>query len=725
MTSLALPAPARRPLAAWVRRAWEHPVLGLALKLGTTWLLLVEVAVQGVFGRLPWLDIGLQSSAIPRTVLVSGAISGTLYGLMAMGLILVYRANRIINFAQAQLGAVTASLALVLIAARGMNYWLGVAMALVGGALLGGLSEVVVVRRFQQAPRLILTVVTIGLSSVLLVAEFVAKLWAAGDQNLAGVVAFPTPFDGATLQVGISTFVGDHLVAVLVSVGVLVGLGAFFRLSDIGIAVRAAAENAERAALLGIPVKRVITIVWILAGVLSAAGIFLRAPIVGLPLTGFVGPTFLLFGLAAAVVARMERLGVALVAGMFIGIIDTGAVFATRSSALAAASMLVVVLGALLLQRIDTSRASALEASSWAAAADPRPVPRRLATLRQVVVGRWAARALVVVALVAVPFVMGTNVALATQGVIMAIVGVSLVVLTGWAGQISLGQFGLAGIGAAVAGGLAANHNLDFFLTLAVAAAGGAAAAVLIGLPAVRIQGLFLAATTLTFAFTVERFVLDERYFGWLLPDRFARIRRPVLWDRIDLEAPSTLLGVTVSANAKFYFVCLAVLGAVMWSAASLRRHRSGRIFIGVRDNPRTLQAFGVSPAQVRIAAFAVAGAYAAIGGALLAYEQRAVNAGVFAPEFSIEVFVMVVIGGMAALSGSLLGAAFLVGVPLLPGLRDIPQIELLVGGVGLIVLLSLLPGGLADGVQRLRDRLLARIEPDASPSDADPEAAT
>ena len=126
---------------------------------------------------------------------------------------------------------------------------------------------------------------------------------------------------------------------------------------------------------------------------------------------------------------------------------------------------------------------------------------------------------------------------------IYAIVGVSLAVLTGWAGQISLGQLAISGIGAAAAGGLAANHDWDFFATLAVAAVAGAFAAMVIGLPALRIQGLFLAVTTLAAAFTVQGIVLSPEYFGWLLPGDFAFVERPVLWGVRDVDADSSARG--------------------------------------------------------------------------------------------------------------------------------------------------------------------------------------
>jgi branched-chain amino acid transport system permease protein len=139
----------------------------------------------------------------------------------------------------------------------------------------------------------------------------------------------------------------------------------------------------------------------------------------------------------------------------------------------------------------------------------------------------------------------------------------------------------------------------------------------------------------------------------------------------------------------------------------SLRRNRSGRLFMGVRDNPRLMEAFGVSTVHTRLVAFAVSGAIAALAGALLAYDQATVDAGTFTPERSIQVFVMTVIGGIGSVGGAILGAVFVLGVPRLPGVRQLALVELLTSGLGVLIILYFLPGGLTEGAYRLRDRYL------------------
>ena len=297
-------------------------MLGPALKRVIAYVLLIEVANQILFGRIDipnihssMFEIGRYDVSIPRGTLLGGAVIGALYGLIATGIILVYRANRIINFAQAQLGAVPAVVCLLLIARRGWPYLVALPLMLIGAVILGGFTEVALIRRFRKAPRLILTVVTIGVGFLLLIFEFYAKQWVGGELKDVLSLRFPTPFQRFTFHLGPSTLSGDHFFAIAVGLPVVLALAAFFRYTDIGIAVRASAENSERAALLGIPVARVSTIVWMIAAVLSAIGIFLRTPLIGLPFDGFVGPAILLLGLAAAVIARMESMPIAFMAG--------------------------------------------------------------------------------------------------------------------------------------------------------------------------------------------------------------------------------------------------------------------------------------------------------------------------------------------------------------------------------------------------------------------------
>ena len=647
------------------------------------------------------LPVGLSlllPGARPVGVLLYGAVIGCLYGLIAVGVVLIYRANRVVNFAQAGLGAVPAVAALLLLTVKGVPYLIALPIAIVGALALGALVELTFIRRFSAAPRLVLSVVTIGVAQLLAYVEFQVPKWISGD--VLPPNEFPTPFSSGSVTIGGTVFNGDSLFAVVISTGAVAGLAVFLRRTRIGTAIRASAENPDRAALLGIPVRRIGLVVWMLAAVLSALGIFLRAPLVGLPIGTITGPAILLPALAAAVIARMESMPIAFGAGIAIGVVDLSTFYSTKDSRLSAAVFLPVILVALLVQRKSFSRAGELAAASYRAVHEPRAVPAQLRGLREVILAQRIVWLVVAVAALGLPILVGPLYRNdATLVLIYALLGLSLVVLTGWAGQISLGQFGFVGIGAGVAGGLAADANADFFVATFVAGAVGAIVAVLVGLPALRMPGLYLAVTTLAFAATTSAFFLNSDYFGWVLPEPENAVVRPVLYGRID-----------TSSDLAFYYLCLAFLVAGVLSLRSMRRSRTGRVLIAARDNPRAVQAYGVGLARARLAAFAVSGALAAVAGSLFAYQQGAVDSGAFPVTTSLTVFAMVVVGGLSRPMGAVLGAIYLVGVERVPGLREIELVQLLTTGIGLVILLLLLPGGFTAAVLNVRDAFLRRV---------------
>ena len=246
-----------------------------------------------------------------------------------------------------------------------------------------------------------------------------------------------------------------------------------------------------------------------IAALLSAVGVFLRTALTGRPARRrSAGPSLLLYGLAAAVIARMESLPIALVAGMGIGVIDQSRLLrrpATPRSPTRSCSSSSLVAPAAAARQAVPGRGHRRRDAGGRSRSSARSRPS-CASVREVVIGQWVVRAVVRRCARAGAAVPGRHRAaqdVASLLIVYAIVGVSLVVLTGWAGQISLGQFAFAGVGAAVAGGLAANHGVDFFVRLFAAGLAGAAVAVADRPARAAIQGLFLAVTTLAFAVTV------------------------------------------------------------------------------------------------------------------------------------------------------------------------------------------------------------------------------
>lgn len=637
----------------------------------------------------------------PRGVYFSGAVIGSVYGILGVGVLLVYRTHRIINFAAAGLGAVPGIGFALLVTLHGLPWTVAFPLVIVSGAVLGGLVDIVVIRRFTRAPRLIVTVATIGVSQILAFLGYKLGSWIGVDG--VGAAQMDSPFSKHFFHFGANRFSYDYVATVFVVVIAVAALAAFLRYTRIGIAMRASAENADRAALLGIPVSRVQTASWVLAGMLASTTIFLRSALVGVPSDGSLGNRVLLFALAAAVIARMDSIPRCLVAGVAIGVLANAILSNEGKDNLTVAYLLVVLLAVLLFQRGKLSRAEDVEASSWQAVPEFRPIPLELRKVREVRAARAALALVVAVVAVGAPFVVRqSTIGLLNLIVISAIVAVSLVILTGWAGQISLGQYGIVGVGAVLAGKLVAAHNLDFFAATFLAMVAGAAAAVLIGIPALRIRGLFLAVTTLAFAGAMESFFLEPGYrvAELIRPSAAERIELPVLWGRIDL---SDELGL---ANRSYYYVCLVFLALALLMAHAYRRNRAGRAVLAVRENSRAAASYSINAAWTKLGAFAVSGAIAAMAGVLFAYQSRAIDQTTYGIDRSLGIFMITVIGGLTSLPGAVFGAVVLESVRHFGG-RDW---SLLVTGPGLLAVLLVLPGGFAEGFYRVRDAFLRRV---------------
>ncbi len=644
----------------------------------------------------------LRHNEPPPGEFVFGAIIGLLYALLAFGLILVYRATRIINFAQAEMGSVAALLGFLLIKVHHFPYLLAFAITIGAAVVSGVLVEFVVIRRFAQASRLVLSVATIGVALIFGVLQFVLpKLLGAGF--VIDPTPPHTPFSSLRFTIRPLIFDGNAIIILLAVALVVAGLTLFFKKTDIGMAVRAAAENADRAKLLGISVNHLSMVVWVLAAVLSAMGVFLRIPIVGLPVGADIGPQVLLYGLAAAVIARMESFSVALAAGVGIGVAEQCIYYFSHDPNLSEAVMLPVLLVAMLSQRNKLSRGQDSGLASWSNSTEVRPIPPELKHLPEVVWTRFGLGAVAVAGVLGLPYVVGfKQQELSSVVVIYGIVAVSLVVLTGWAGQISLGQWGFSGVGAAVASGVAVHlrHTPfirgDFFIALILAGLVGAAVSVVIGLPALRIQGLYLAVTTLSFALAVQVFLLSPTYFPWLLPVGLSQIPRPFLYGHYSLAGPRA-----------FYYFCLVVLVLALVSSRALRRSRAGRVMVAARDNERGAQSYGVSVRVARLSAFAISGFWASVAGALFAYQELGVNNNAFGLNISLLLLIIVVIGGVTSLFGSMLG---LIWIGILTYGPFSANFQLAASGVGVLGLLYLLPGGLAQAAFLARDGLLRNL---------------
>jgi ABC-type branched-subunit amino acid transport system ATPase component/ABC-type branched-subunit amino acid transport system permease subunit len=631
----------------------------------------------------------LLPQGLPFGVVLYGLILGGLSSLTAMGLVIVYRSARIINFAQAEIGGLAASVAVVMVIGWHLPYFLAVPVGMLFAFGTGALVDLTVVRTLFRAPRLILTVATIGLAQVLGAAElYLPHLFG----HVRPLTTFTTPFK-SHFRVGPMVFDGNDVVAMIVIPLVLIGLAAFFTRSGYGIAIRGAADSNDRAILLGIPVRRLSTVTWVLAAGLSGLGAILTSPILGPQLGVLGGPEILLAPLAAAVIARLESLTVAFAASLAIGVFQQAVFWSYSRSTTVDVGLFGVILAAMLLQRRRVTRTDDSGLGGYVAQYETRPIPTAMRNLPEV--RYFKAAVAIAIGLIVVLLPLGLSQSKQTLMAYMAIFGIlaaSLVLLTGWSGQISLGQFAFAGVGAGTTASLFVNAHTDLMIALAMAAVSGALAALVIGIPALRLSGPFLAVTTLAFAVPVSDWLLNSGYFPGFAP---SQLTRPFLFRRFDLNSAAT-----------FYYFCLILLVASVAVVRNYRRGRPGRAAIAVRDNARGAQSFGVDPLRSRLVAFALSGALAGVAGGLYAIGLRGIPFSGYNPETSVQIFTMVVVGGMGSLSGGLLGAVYVQGAQwFLSG-----SLQLLATGGGILMVVQLFPGGLGELVYRIRDFALRRI---------------
>ena len=665
------------------------------------------VVVAAVAGEILTKIYG--TKAIPPSFLVDGAIQGLIAALFATGLLLIYKSARIITFAHGSIAFAATIIAFTLVG-EGWPWAAVVPAVLAAGIGIGVFVEIALLRRFINSPRLVATVVTIAAGQLVASTVFFLPQWRF-DVTLFGRVSsddlarlpsdqLHAPFAGWLHHKTSSVlFTGDHVFAVVASITALVGLGLFLRYSRAGTAIRALAENSERAALLGIGTGTLSTIVWAIAGGLAALGSLLLEPLRNTALTSIAttgtatAAATLLQGLAAVVLGRMTDLGRTVGAAIAVTIFGRCVFWATGRTALEDVALLIVIGVALLVQRKQLSRTEESAVSGWAAVEEIRAVPpvlRELAVVQSA--RRWVAFVIGVL-VIGYPFAMSqSQVSLGATYAIYGIVGVSLVVLTGWGGQISLGQFGLVAVGASVSGAFTSSAHLPFPLAALLGCLAGSGVAILLGLPALRIRGLYLAVTTLAFSVAMSTFVLDKERFPVLVPEKVGRPHLGFL---------------DFSDERAYFFLCVGGLLLALFAALTLRRTRTGRALIAMRDNERAAQSFGLSLVRVRLVTFAISGFIAAWAGVLLAAQSHAVRPETFVPEQGIQMFLMAVIGGLGSVTGVLAGAIYLGATTLfLKG----AVAQLLASGAGVLLVLVLYPAGVGGMLYSVRDAWLRRI---------------
>ncbi|MFZ1683382.1 MAG: ABC transporter, partial [Candidatus Zixiibacteriota bacterium] len=394
---------------------------------------------------------------ITGQIVLNGVVQGMVYGLFALSIVLIYRSTKVINFAVGNIGLFGSGLVVICNLNYGVPFWLSVLVGLVVGTLWGAIIELTVVRRLFRAPRVILLVATIGVSQLSL------AILTALPENEQPRHSYPMAI-GKIWNIGDMRLKGPQLLVLVAVPLVALALTWFLNRTLLGRTVRAAAGNPDLARMHGINPKSLSTIVWSLGGLVGTISMVLLGGLNGSSASlSSIGPTSLLRALVAALIARFTSFRTALIAGVGIGLVE--AVFKFNFIAdpgLIDMLLLVVVLVAVGVLSRERSPGDAV----FAFTPKVEAVPERLKTIFWV---RNLDRLTLLVPLVfgaMVPLFVDRPSRLLLYASILAfaICALSMTVLTGWAGQLSLGQMAFAGIGALTAAAFTRGMEIDMSL---------------------------------------------------------------------------------------------------------------------------------------------------------------------------------------------------------------------------------------------------------------------
>ncbi|MGI9644556.1 MAG: ABC transporter permease subunit [Ilumatobacteraceae bacterium] len=626
-------------------------------------------------------------------ILLLGTTTGLAYALLGIGLVLTYRSSRFINFAHGAIGLFGASLMGVVVNDYAVPYWLGFAAALCLSAGLGAGTEVVLVRRLERAPKVLSMVATLGAAEALLLLALSFNSGGLGGRTFPRPPWFPE-FDVGPLFVSAA---GSALL--ILTPIVLLALGLFLTRTRYGIAIRGAASNPDAAALAGADPKSMAMLSWAMAGGIAAFSAMLVLPTQGAVTPETLGPDFIVRGLTVAVLARFSSLTIAVAAGIFLGVLEQVLATNPSSAGYFEVAMFLMIFVGVLWQH----RSSRDDTEEWAAVAEQDRTPavyERVWLIRNL---RWVVGTLAVVAAMLVPIWITNRSAFILSTILaFAIIGMSVAFLTGLAGQLSLGQAAFAAFGAVIAIPVVTETG-NLLLGFLAAAALGAVLSAVVGLPSQRVKGLLFGVVTLSFALATSAWALRQSWaFG-----------------RTGVSTPTvTIAGIEIDTSRRYYYVALITFVVVLAIASALWRGRFGRRLVAVRDNDAAARVLQISPFRARTAAYGVAGMIAGLGGAVLAFANSQVTGALFSPVASIDAVAIAVIGGITNPAGSLLGAAFLIGIPRFFNL----ELQALAGlNAAWLILILEQPRGISGLLSSTHARLLDAI---ARTHGIDPEAA-
>jgi branched-chain amino acid transport system permease protein len=606
----------------------------------------------------------------------AGLALGAIAALSGVGLIVTYRATGVFNIAQGAIAMISAYVFWQLVEVWHVPTALGAVFVLfVFAPLVGVLVQRLVFRPLQrrQASAAESLVATIGLTVLLIGIAY--KVWGAQAQNAVDVLP------QSVWTVGSVTIHSDSISDLAIVVLGTVLLGVVARRTSLGTSIRAVVDRRDLAQLSGVDADRVAAIGWSTGTFVAALTGILLAP--QIQFTPFGLTLVVLETFAVPVIAGLTNVPMAILAGIALGVGSSEmSLFTPSGSALgiwqACQANLPIV--ALLLALLVRSRL----AGAGADAGSTVTLSRRRAT-EQRVRTRVLMYAVATAALFCPLLFNDNDLRQAQQVPALAIIFVSIVAITGYSGQVSLGQAGYAGLGALFFGRFSTDTPELVALLCAALAAG--IVGFLTGYPAIRRRGLFLALTTFAVGTFVSRFVFQQPYFT----------------NGLQVERPS-IFGFSLRGDHAFYIFELVVLAVVFLVMTNLRDGQLGRSLVAMRDNESGASSVGVDIRTLKVFIFTVSAVIAGIGGALLVQQGGAFSPDSFDPlASSIPWFAVVVVFGADSAAGAVLGAGLVVLIGALTNNPDFYQII-----VGLFAtFIGFLPGGIAEGVRRTQEWLL------------------
>jgi ABC-type branched-subunit amino acid transport system permease subunit/ABC-type branched-subunit amino acid transport system ATPase component len=611
-----------------------------------------------------------------------GLGAGSAYALIAQGLILIHRSTGVVNFAHGAIAMISAY-TYVWLTNHGFDTVSATLLSLPMAGVLGAVLQQFVMKPLSRAPLLAKLVATLGL---VLIFESAAGLIFGNDiQSVPALL----PTDSVNVF-GIS-FGRDRLILLFIALALSALLSSISLRTRVGSLFRAAADSEEGVAILGYSLNAVALSTWVIGAVLAGFAGIIIAPITTLSIETII--LLVIPALSVTLLAGFTSFWLATVAGLALGIMQSeiAGYWTIQSPTIQgmqeALPFLLIIVVMVVRGRPIPGRATI------SLGRPPLAPPARANPL--VLVG-------LVIAAVAVTALVSNSYQTAISiGIISSIVALSLVVLTGYVGQISLAQMTFAGVGAYFCSRFASDLHIAFPFSIIVSGLAVVPFGVLLGLPALRVRGVNLAVVTLGAAVAINALLFgDPNLTGG--------------FDGTSVPSPQ-LFGYSLDGIAhpfRFAMFALIVLILCVAAVAWIRRSRLGLKMLAVRDSERAAAAEGVSVVQTKLISFIIASFLAGLAGALFGTLYGHLSYSGFAPLASVTFVTTAYIGGIGSIAGAVIAGVISGGGPifnLFASSETISTYQVLISGVGVVLTAILNPDGVAPAFNEMYKRVTGR----------------